>query len=157
MDIPDGEWMAQFLYRPLRVGPHHVTVQDNGGVLDSDTQELSVRYYPVPVQTFYLPVPADQLLQALTTIHGGATWLGSQWTPVSPIWNYVVITVSSDDTLIYYDQMESGYEINIRNPTNLYHAVSNPSGTQIWGDGNPLNGHPPGSRKTSSAAKPPLC
>ncbi|MDY0149001.1 MAG: SdrD B-like domain-containing protein, partial [Kiritimatiellia bacterium] len=142
--IAPGEWSAQVLYRPLRVGPHILTAQDSASVLAEASGDLTCRYYPVPVQDFYLPVPADQLLEALTTLHGGATWLASQWTPVSPVWNYVVITVSSDDTLIYYDHMENGFETNIRNPTNQYHSVTNLSGTQIWGDGNPLNGHPPG-------------
>ena len=77
------------------------------------------------MQTFYLPLPADHLLQALNSLHGGLTWLASSWRPVSPIWNYVVITVSSDDTIIYYDQMENGYERAFRNPTNIYDAVSN--------------------------------
>ncbi len=143
--IAPGQCAAGFLYRPTRSGAHTLVIEDEAGVLAPDSGTLQVRQFPVPVQTFYLPLPADHLLQALNSLHGGLTWLASSWRPVSPIWNYVVITVSSDDTIIYYDQMENGYEESIRNPTNIYDAVSNPSGTQVWGDGNPLNGHPPGT------------
>lgn len=43
----------------------------------------------------------------------------------------------------YYDQWENGYDPDIANPSNLYSA-ENPGGTQIWGDGDPANGAPPG-------------
>lgn len=40
--------------------------------------------------------------------------------------------------------MEDGYEVDISRPTSIYHPVNNPSGTQIWGDGDPTNGFAPG-------------
>ncbi|MEI6178581.1 MAG: hypothetical protein WCS43_16945, partial [Verrucomicrobiota bacterium] len=47
------------------------------------------------------------------------------------------IAVSNDNTVIYYDHWEDGYEADITNPKQ--------STTEIWGDGNPANGYPPGN------------
>lgn len=91
-----------------------------------------------PVQTFYLPIPEEDLLQTLTSIHGGASWT----LPAEPIESYNSIVVFVDGTVIYYDQWEDGYEQDIANPNHIYSA-SNPTGTQIWGDGDPSNGAPP--------------
>ena len=92
-----------------------------------------------PVQTFYLPIPEEDLLEALTVIHGGANWT----LPAEPIESYNSIVVFVDGTVIYYDQWENGYERDIANPNHLY-SSANPAGTQIWGDGDPANGFPPG-------------
>ena len=91
-----------------------------------------------PVQTYYLPIPEEDLLQTLTSIHGGASWT----LPAEPIESYNSIVVFVDGTVIYYDQWEDGYEQDIANPNHIYSA-SNPTGTQIWGDGDPSNGYPP--------------
>ncbi len=99
---------------------------------------------PIPVQTFYLPVPEGQLLQTLRSIEGGTTWIGSSQKPSNPIHYYVSISSVADGTVIYYDKMEDGYESTIHNPTSIYDPATNPSGTQIWGDGDPANGFPPG-------------
>lgn len=85
-----------------------------------------------PVQTFYLPIPEEDLLQTLTSIHGGASWA----LPAEPVASYNSIVVFVDGTVIYYDQWEDGYEQDIANPNHLYGAA-NPAGTQIWGDGDP--------------------
>ncbi|GAB1350395.1 hypothetical protein MASR1M107_26100 [Ignavibacteriales bacterium] len=92
----------------------------------------------VPVQFFYIPIPEDQLFQVLTTVQAG------QGTPVSnPMQTYISVAALASNTVIYYDQWENGFEPDIANPLNLY-SNSNPGGTQIWGDGNPANGAPPG-------------
>lgn len=92
-----------------------------------------------PVQTFYVPFPEAQLLQGLQAI--AATGDGS--TPANPMSTYVSIAAAAGGTIVYYDQWENGYDADISNPANLY-SVSNPGGTQIWGDGNAANGAPPG-------------
>ncbi|MCB9138801.1 MAG: DUF11 domain-containing protein [Caldilineaceae bacterium] len=56
---------------------------------------------------------------------------------------YLSLSVAADNTVIYYDQHENGYEVDIANPADLWSA-SNPGGTQIWGDGDPSNGSAPG-------------
>jgi hypothetical protein len=138
--IAPGDWSANFLYRPSVAGTHVITATDSASVLDPDAQDISVVPFPIDVQTYYLPVPENQLLLVLQSIEDG----GPSTPPGSPIQNRAVITAVSDDTIIYYDQMENGYEAVIRNPVGIYHSVTNPSGTQIWGDGDPSNGQPPG-------------
>src|SRR5262245_43833543 len=94
---------------------------------------------PTPVQLFYVPFPEDQLLQGLQAIESG----GPSTAPTNPITNYISLAAAADNTIVYYDQWENGYDADIANPSNLY-SVGNPGGTQIWGDGNPANGAPPG-------------
>jgi hypothetical protein len=91
---------------------------------------------PTPVQLFYVPFPEDQLLQGLQAIANSAT-------PTNPVQTYISIAAVANNTIVYCDQWENGYDADIANPANLYNG-GNPGGTQIWGDGNPLNGAPPG-------------
>ncbi|MDD2601150.1 MAG: SdrD B-like domain-containing protein [Kiritimatiellae bacterium] len=97
-----------------------------------------------PVQTFYIPLPEDHLLQSLKAIAKGGSGETGTYAPVDPVHSYLSIAVFADETRIYYDQWEDGYDQNIANSLNLYHAVNNPGGTQIWGDNDPSNGIPPG-------------
>ncbi|WFB35026.1 SdrD B-like domain-containing protein [Kiritimatiellota bacterium B12222] len=90
-------------------------------------------------QTYYLPLPEDQLLEALTQIENG----GPSDNPDSPIINRISIAAIANNTLIYYDQGENGYDPVIDNPINIY-SSTNLGGTQIWGDGDTSNGFPPG-------------
>lgn len=92
---------------------------------------------PVPVQFFYVPLPENQILQALQTINTNGT------ASTNPVQTYISIAAIADNTVIYYDQWENGFDADISNPLNLY-SITNPGGTQIWGDGNPANGAPPG-------------
>ena len=87
-----------------------------------------------PAQTFYIPIPEDNLLTALNVISPAA---------IDPVQTYVSLAVFVDGTFIYYDQWENGYDRDIANPNNLY-SSANLGGTQIWGDGDPSNGFPPG-------------
>ena len=79
------------------------------------------------VQEFYLPLPEQQLYTTLNTIQAGVS------TAQSSIYS---IIVTGDGTVIYYDQWEDGYEINLGTPSQAT--------TQIWGDGNNANGICPG-------------
>jgi len=94
----------------------------------------------VPVQTFYVPVPEDQRLEAMVAIAGGRT---GDYAPRDPIHSVLSIAVFANDTQIHYDQWEDGFDPNIAKPLNVY-AAGNPGGTQIWGDGDAANGYPPG-------------
>ncbi len=93
---------------------------------------------PVPVQFFYVPIPENDLLTTLQTVNAG-----NSTQAVNPIQTYISIAAIANNTVIYYDHWENGYDADISNPLNLYSA-GNPGGTQIWGDGNPANGAPPG-------------
>ena len=80
------------------------------------------------VEEFYLPMPEAQLLQACRTI-----------TPAITDTNFASITsilVTGNGTVIYYDQWEDGYEVDLSSPTQAT--------TQVWGDGNDANGICPG-------------
>ena len=73
----------------------------------------------MPVQFFYVPFPEDQLL---TCLHGGRT-RGPSNAPAEPITSYITITAVADDTIIYYDQWENGYDIDIANTLDIYSAT----------------------------------
>lgn len=80
-----------------------------------------------PAQTYFLPLPEDQIRAAFQKIYSG---VGTQ------IVSLTGVSVTADQTVIYYDHWEDGYEIDIANPTQAT--------TQIWGDGNAANGCAPG-------------
>ncbi|MEZ4683097.1 MAG: hypothetical protein R2932_53695 [Caldilineaceae bacterium] len=92
---------------------------------------------PPPVQHFYVPLPEDQIFHALQKIYPGNTVCPAFGeNPVNPINTYISISALSDNTIIYYDHWEDGFEIDVTRPQQAT--------TQIWGDGNPANGIPPG-------------
>ena len=83
---------------------------------------------PAPSQVYYVPFPeSDQL----------AAFVGISTAAVDPLNVFVTFAAANDNTVIYYDHWEDGYEANITNPTQ--------STTEVWGDGNPANGSPPGN------------
>ncbi len=92
---------------------------------------------PPALQTFYLPLSEDNMLQWLVDNYGAA--------PLSPMRSITAVAIGTNNTHVYYDQWEDGgYDADIANPgANVYHAVTNPAGTQIWGDGVLANGCPP--------------
>ena len=85
---------------------------------------------PQPVQIFFVPLPEDQIRAALYTI---STATGTTMRGV------VGVSITSNGTVLYYDQWENGYDLDIANPVNIWSA-GNTGGTQIWGDGNTTNG-----------------
>jgi uncharacterized repeat protein (TIGR01451 family) len=79
------------------------------------------------IQVYYLPTPEYQVLSALSAINAAA---------VSPTYFYGSITIVANNTIIYYDNWEDGYESKVNDPQ---------QGTsEIWGDNDPTNGIPPG-------------
>lgn len=105
------------------------------------------------VEVYYVPLPDDWLMQHMEDIDADT---GSDTTggPYPPVRSVIGISISSDGTVVWYDQWEDGsYDADIANPTNVYHAVSNPSGTQIWGDNNPSNGYPPRFKDQDNTAQ----
>jgi uncharacterized repeat protein (TIGR01451 family) len=93
---------------------------------------------PSPLQTYYMSLPEDDVLDMFYDDGGGNT-------ARSPVRSVTYIAIGTDDTRVYYDQWEDGgYDADIANPgTNVYAAGTNPDGTQIWGDGDLANGCPP--------------
>lgn len=87
---------------------------------------------PPPVQIFYIPAPEDDGVAALDGIFPGSV----PFPITEPMVSFTSLSLIAEETLIYYDHWEDGYEIDISNPTQ--------ASTQIWGDGNAGNGAPPG-------------
>ncbi|MGL5940608.1 MAG: DUF4347 domain-containing protein, partial [Waterburya sp.] len=86
-------------------------------------------------QTFYVPGPETDLLNALKALTPKND-VPATFKPISPITSIISLTASTNNTVIYYDHWEDGYEVDLNNPTQ--------STTQIFGDNNPANGIPPG-------------
>ncbi len=80
------------------------------------------------VQTFYVPITEEQIRTWEDGIYGGT--IGDDVNTV------ISITATFNDSVIYYDQWEDGYEDDISNPVQ--------STTLVWGDRNAANGAPPG-------------
>jgi hypothetical protein len=81
------------------------------------------------VQFFYIPKKEADIRSGLYAVNTAFGLTGNIRTVVS-------LTVSTNNSIIYYDHWEDGYESNLNNPTQ--------STTQIWGDNDPSNGIPPG-------------
>ena len=78
---------------------------------------------PAPVMVGFIPLPADQFQDVMENVNTAAD---------STLDFTVGITNAGNGSIIYYDHWEDGYEADIANPVQ--------STTEIWGDGNPLNG-----------------
>src|SRR5262245_58549618 len=79
------------------------------------------------VHDFYLPMPDAQIRQTFTALESNVgTNLDSVFS----------VVITGEGTVIYYDQWEDGYETDLAHPAQAT--------TQVWGDGNNLNGIPPG-------------
>jgi hypothetical protein len=79
------------------------------------------------VHDFYLPMPEGQIKQTFDALETG---VGATLDSVFSV------VITGEGTVIYYDQWEDGYEVDLAHPAQ--------SSTKIWGDGNNLNGIPPG-------------
>ena len=97
----------------------------NSGIFASNTFTDS---NPAPVQTFYVPLPEADIRTALRSLYSR---VGSN------IYSVISVTATGDNTFVYYDHWEDGYEADISNPTQ--------STTEVWGDGNLTNGIAPGT------------
>jgi hypothetical protein len=90
---------------------------------------------PPPVQIFYLTLPEEEALTALSTINGDA---------VAPMYTYFSIAIGFDGTLVYYDQWEDSYAADLANPTSgEIYSSANLDGVQIWGNGLAADGCAP--------------
>ncbi|MBN1304051.1 MAG: carboxypeptidase regulatory-like domain-containing protein [Anaerolineales bacterium] len=89
------------------------------------------------VQTYYIPLPEDDLIDAITTIYDVGV-CGSQgiYNPAAPINTYIGISIVADNTIIYVDHWEDDFEPLINDPIQ--------ASSDIWGDNDMSNGAPPG-------------
>lgn len=90
---------------------------------------------PLPTQTFFLPAPEDKLLPDLfKVINSRAS---------STIVTLLSVTISTDGTVIWYDEWEDGYDENV--------AFGVSKTTKVWGDGNARNGCAPNIKKCTNS------
>jgi hypothetical protein len=81
----------------------------------------------LPIQTFFVAGPEDTLFNDLFKVVSGDA--------KSPVVSILSITISNDQTVIWYDHWEDGYDLNV--------GVATGRSTQIWGDGIAANGCAP--------------
>ena len=86
----------------------------------------------VPIETYYLPLKEHDIYNAMRTIQKEGVFDDKP-----RIVSITSISIAADDTIIWYDHHEDGYESDITNLANLQ------SSTEIWGDGDCSNGSPP--------------
>jgi subtilisin-like proprotein convertase family protein len=97
---------------------------------------------PATAETYFVPWPEDQVWTSVgrifpTSCSNYATFRDSyDAAPRQPMVSFTAITVYDASTVITYDQWEDGYEAAITFPTQTT--------TQVWGDGDLLNGVAPG-------------
>ncbi len=85
---------------------------------------------PAPIQTFFVPLPELQVQTSLEAVDTGTDEIGDVMRSM------ISIVATGNNTIIYYDHWEDGYEADLANPVQ--------ASTQIWGDNDPANGIPPG-------------
>lgn len=90
--------------------------------------QLEDRVNPSPVQFFYIPMPESQTNAAFDAIVDEAISTTEE--------SITAITVTENNTTIWYDHWEDGYEAILGNPQQAT--------TRVWGDGNNANGIAPG-------------
>ncbi|MEM8828799.1 MAG: SdrD B-like domain-containing protein [Cyanobacteria bacterium P01_G01_bin.19] len=85
------------------------------------------------VQFFYVPTKEADLLTGIKAIATDGT---NNFNSATEIDSIISLTISTDNTVVYYDHWEDGFESNLNSPIQ--------TSTQIWGDNNPDNGIAPG-------------
>ncbi|MGB0513982.1 MAG: hypothetical protein ACPGJE_03975, partial [Wenzhouxiangellaceae bacterium] len=119
-------------------GTHDIAIDDFAVV--ADRQAVGGEGAAV-MQTHILPAPENDILQFLNETQASAA---------NPIETYTGISIALDNVIIYFDEQEDGYETDVANPTQTDFVVSSAApaplnrSTQVWGDGYPENGYPPG-------------
>jgi uncharacterized repeat protein (TIGR01451 family) len=79
------------------------------------------------MQTYFVPLPeADIFSSTFKVINTGAR---------APIMSITAIAISIDDSIVWYDHWEDGYDAD---------TVTRRASTRVWGDGNASNGCAPG-------------
>ena len=113
----------------LGAGVYGVTVTDVNGC--TAASYFTVSSTAGGLETYFIPMPDDQIHKVLKNFTDYVNMqIGSEMKTI------ISIVATEDNTVIYYDHWEDGYEADVENPTQ--------STTQIWGDGNNANGKPPG-------------
>lgn len=92
---------------------------------------------PPVVQSYYVPLAEPLLFEAMVSIFPATEDCPSAPVVGNPLTSTISIVASADDTVIYYDHWEDGFEVDATTPQE--------NTTQVWGDGDDTNGIVPGS------------
>jgi len=117
---------------------HDIAIDDFAVVADREAAGASGDTLE---QTYILPAPENQILSFLDVVANDAR---------DPVETYTALSIARDGIILFYDEQEDGYEATINTPiqTNFNGNDTGPNpvdqSTQIWGDGYPENGYPPG-------------
>lgn len=104
--------------------------------LDAQIESCSDLSFDQTADIYFVPFPEDQIYNQFDDLINPDNAdcdreLGDQ------VQTYLSISIIEEGTVIHYDHWEDGYEFDITNPAQFIT-------TEIWGDGNPINGIPPG-------------
>lgn len=93
-------------------------------------------------QTYIMPATENDILAFLQEADG----VTAEQIAADPVETYTAMAIARDGAIIYIDEWEDGFEGDITNPGQTLGNGPAPvtSSTQIWGDGYPENGYPPG-------------
>jgi hypothetical protein len=90
-------------------------------------QEMLEELDNTPLQTFYIPFPESSMFtDFFVPIRSDRS--------VGPVVSIISLSISTDNTIIWYDHWEDGFDTNSAN------ATDRSATTEIWGDGNAANG-----------------
>jgi len=122
-------------------GLHDIAIDDFAVVAD---REAAPGTGNTPDQTYIFPAPENDILEFLEIVNTNPSIQAED-----PVETYTAIAIARDGAILYYDEWEDDYENDITNPSQTFGNTSGgPSpittSTQIWGDGYPENGYPPG-------------
>ena len=80
-----------------------------------------------PLQTFYIPFPESSMFtDFFFPIRSDRS--------VGPVVSLISMSISTDNTIIWYDHWEDGFDVDAAN------ATTRSALTEVWGDGNATNG-----------------
>jgi uncharacterized repeat protein (TIGR01451 family) len=139
-EAPDGGSLQAWTLEVTTTVPENCSnsIDDDGdGLTDGADPDCICEGCGIPIiSTYYIPYTEPQIHSALTTIYPGPTPCGLNARAGAPVISYVTLNAYLDSTIVIYDHWEDGFEVDLANPAQAT--------TEIWGDGNILNGKPPG-------------
>lgn len=89
---------------------------------------MVVKLGPVPMQTFFLPLPEEATYNTMFKVINAAALK-------PPVQTMFSVSISVDNTVVWYDHWEDGYELDVTSP--------NKTTTEVWGDRDASNGCSP--------------
>lgn len=93
-------------------------------------REMAVEVGALPMQTFFMPLPEDDMFYHMFRIIESDSSITK-----APVESMFSVSCSINNTVIWYDHWEDGYESDILSP--------NSTTTEVWGDEDASNGCAP--------------